>query len=100
MACSCGGGDRCGMGRVTGQPSGAARWSGELAARDLVLGGAADGAPAVQLAVMIAAATATSWAARFMHSLSATAAPSGRGARRRDQAGPEPGHPHLAGHPH
>jgi len=57
---------------VTGQLTGTARWAGELAAGGPVLGVAADGAPVVQLAVMIAAATATSGAARFMHPLSAT----------------------------
>jgi len=46
--------------------------------RRRAFGGAADGAPAVQLAVMITAAIATSWAARFMHSLLAAAVPSGR----------------------
>jgi len=43
------------------------------------LGVAGDGAPAVQLAVMIAAATATSGPARFMPSLSGSAAPPRRG---------------------
>jgi hypothetical protein len=66
MTCRCAGGDRCGMGRVTGQLAGTARWAGELAAGGLVLGVGADGLAAVQLAVMIAAAIATSWAARFM----------------------------------
>jgi hypothetical protein len=46
------------MGRVTGQLAGAARWAGELAAGGLALGLAADGVPVVQLAVVIAAATA------------------------------------------
>src|SRR5215831_5137412 len=78
MACRCGGGDRCGRGRVTGQLAGAARWAGELAAAGRALGVGADGAPVVQLAVMMAAATATSGAARFMQSLSAAPPPSGR----------------------
>jgi hypothetical protein len=51
------------MGRVTGQLAGTAWWAG---AGRLVLDMGADGAPALQLAVMIAAAIATSWAARFM----------------------------------
>jgi len=47
-------------GRVTGQLAGAARLAGELAADGLVLGVAVDGAPAVQLAAIIAVAAATS----------------------------------------
>ncbi len=48
------------MGRVTGQLAGTAGWVGELAAGGFVLGVPADGAPVVQLTVMIAAANATS----------------------------------------
>jgi hypothetical protein len=48
------------MGLVTGQLAEAAKSAGELAANGLVLGVAADGAPAVQPAAIVAAIAATS----------------------------------------
>jgi len=79
MACNCGGGDRCRRGRVTGQRAGTARWAAELAAGGLVPGVAADGAPAVQLAVRTAAAIATSRPLASCLQLLATVVSSGRG---------------------
>ncbi len=72
MACNCGGGEARGLGRVTGQLAGTARWACELAA-GLALDVAIDRDAELQLAVTIAIAVTASRPARFTPSLSAPA---------------------------